>query len=113
MIKNLQDDQDLWPTFWESFGKNIKMGVVEDTTNRTALSAICNFQTSHAEGVNDSLTTLDGYVSRMKTTQKEIYYYATSNSKKAIESPFVEKLVKKGFEVLLLTDPLDEYVMMN
>merc|ERR1712039_369254 len=54
-----------------------------------------------------------GYVSRMKKGQKVIYYFATSNSKTATKVPFVENLIKKGYEILFMTDPLDEYVVMN
>jgi len=120
MIKNLQGNETTWKTFWESFGKNIKMGIVEDSSNRDELSRICRFHTSHSfttavtEPVDsDTFTTLDSYVSRMKEGQPCIYYHATTNIKAAVASPFVEKLLKKEFEVLLMTDPLDEYVVMN
>jgi HSP90 family molecular chaperone len=120
MIKNIQDDGTKWKTFWDSFGKNIKMGIVEDSSNRDELSRICQFYTSKSlnteiieSSADNSMTTLDAYAARMRDGQSSIYYFATSNIKNAINAPFVEKLIKKGYEVLLMTDPLDEYVVMN
>jgi len=119
MIKSLQDDKEKWKTFWESFGKNIKMGIVEDSANRDELASICRFLTSRTTSNTldtsdaNNMTTLDDYVSRMIEGQKGIYYLATSNIQNAHNSPFAEKLIKKGYEVLFITDPLDEYVVMN
>merc|ERR1719262_865403 len=86
MIKSLRDDKDKWKTFWESFGKNIKIGIVEDSNNRDALASICQFFTSHTPTILSSeksdvnhMTTLDEYVARMKPSQKNIYYFATTN----------------------------------
>jgi HSP90 family molecular chaperone len=120
MIKNLQDDETKWKTFWESFGKNIKMGIVEDSSNRDELSRICQFYTSQSLNTettktngNNTMTTIDAYVKRMKKGQTSIYYFATTNVQNATDAPFLEKLIKKGYEVLLMTDPLDEYVVTN
>merc|ERR1739848_490479 len=109
-----------WKTFWESFGKNIKMGIIEDSNNRNELAIICQFLTSHTatslhsdEKDVNNMTGLETYVSRLKDGQKGIYYFATNNTKTASKAPFVEKLIKKGYEILFITDPLDEYVVMN
>jgi heat shock protein beta len=120
LLKSLQDDNDKWSIFWDAFGKEIKMGVVEDSTARTELSRLCRFYssiqstetTSDSRNVNN-MSTLDSYVSRMKKGQNSIFYLATNNTKTPTNVPFVEKLVKEGYEVLLMTDPLDEYVAMN
>jgi heat shock protein beta len=120
LLKSLQDDNEKWSTFWDAFGKEIKMGIVEDSTARTELSRLCRFYssiqptetTSDSRNVNN-MTTLDSYVSRMKEGQNSIFYFATNNIKTSINVPFVEKLVKEGYEVLLMSDPLDEYVAMN
>jgi len=120
LFKSLQDDKDKWSIFWETFGKKIKMGIVEDNIIRTKLARLCRFYSSFrfseiiAISNNiDNMSTLDLYVSRMKKGQNNIYFYATNNITTSINVPFVEKLVKEGFEVLLMTDPLDEYVAMN
>merc|ERR1712048_968365 len=80
MISSIQDNKEKWKTFWESFGKEIKMGIVEDNTNRHELSRLCRFQTSYRPSTSnsntsdsDSNTSLDAYVSRMKEEQKHIY----------------------------------------
>jgi len=120
MIKSIQDVKDKSNTFWESFGKNIKMGIVEDSSNRDELAKICRFITSFTNTtvsteleVVNNLTTLEDYAARLKEAQKGIYYFATKNIKTASKAPFVEKLVEKGYEILFITDPLDEYVVMN
>lgn len=95
--------------FWRSFGKAVKMGVVEDAANRRRLLPLLRFQTSASEG---NLTSLDAYVSRMKENQTSIYYLVgTGGIEELKRSPFVEALVSKGYEVIYFTDPLDEYMM--
>jgi heat shock protein beta len=120
MIASLQEDKDKWKNFWDSFGKDLKMGIVEDHANRLELARICSFHTSYQPNTSESITneiqsmtTLDAYVNRMKEGQMAIYFFATNNIKTATNVPFVEKLVKMGYEVLFMTDPLDEYVAMN
>merc|ERR1711904_634882 len=96
------------------------MGIVEDANNRNELAAICQFRTSHSptslssqESDITNMTGLEAYVSRLKEGQKGIYYFATNNLITAPKAPFVEKLIKKGYEILFITEPLDEYVVMN
>eukprot|EP00747_Dinoflagellata_sp_TGD_P155372 gnl/TRDRNA2_/TRDRNA2_177574_c2_seq2.p1 gnl/TRDRNA2_/TRDRNA2_177574_c2~~gnl/TRDRNA2_/TRDRNA2_177574_c2_seq2.p1 ORF type:complete len:347 (-),score=-1.21 gnl/TRDRNA2_/TRDRNA2_177574_c2_seq2:947-1987(-) len=120
MINSLQGDKEKWKSFWESFGKNIKMGIVEDSKNREELATLCQFHTSYRptslsseEKDVNNMTGLDAYVSRLKDGQKAIYYFATNNTETAPKAPFVETLIKKGYEILFITDPLDEYVVMN
>jgi len=118
MITSLQDDKEKWKKFWDSFGKEIKLGVVEDNINRLELARVCRFQTSYQYSTSSddstrNMSTLDEYVCRMKTGQEAIYFFATYNLKTALKVPFVERLIKTGYEVLFLTDPLDEYVAMN
>jgi len=120
MGNSLQGDKEKWRSFWESFGKNIKMGIVEDSKNRKKLATLCQFHTSYRptflsskkKDVNN-MTRLNAYVSRLKDRQKIIYYFATNNTKTAPKAPFVETLIKKDYEILFITDPLDEYVVMN
>ncbi|KAM6436567.1 endoplasmin [Liasis olivaceus] len=105
MIKKIAEEK-YNDTFWKEFGTNIKLGVIEDHSNRTRLAKLLRFQSSHHES---DLTSLDQYVERMKEKQDKIYFMAGSSRKEAESSPFVERLLKKGYEVIYLTEPVDEY----
>uniref|UniRef100_A0A3B3T6B0 Endoplasmin n=1 Tax=Paramormyrops kingsleyae TaxID=1676925 RepID=A0A3B3T6B0_9TELE len=105
MIKKIAEEQ-YNEKFWKEFGTNIKLGVIEDHSNRTRLAKLLRFQTSHSETVPSSL---EQYVERMKEKQDKIYFMAGTSRKEAESSPFVEKLLKKGYEVIYLTEPVDEY----
>lgn len=108
MIKKLSEaDFDL---FWKEYGTNIKLGVIEDTNNRNRLAKLLNFQTS-ADAKRG--TNLEKYIERMKEKQEFIYFIAGTNRDELAKSPFVERLLKKGYEVLYLTDPIDEYCMQS
>ncbi|XP_028307533.1 endoplasmin [Gouania willdenowi] len=105
MIKKMADDE-YNEKFWKEFGTNIKLGVIEDHSNRTRLAKLLRFQTSNSDTV---LASLEQYVERMKEKQDKIYFMAGTSRKEAESSPFVEKLLKKGYEVIYLTEPVDEY----
>ncbi|XP_072529118.1 endoplasmin [Salminus brasiliensis] len=105
MIKKIAEEQ-YDDKFWKEFGTNIKLGVIEDHSNRTRLAKLLRFQTSHSE---TALSSLEHYVERMKEKQDKIYFMAGTSRKEAESSPFVEKLLKKGYEVIYLTEPVDEY----
>eukprot|EP00069_Balaena_mysticetus_P005737 bmy_04803T0 len=105
MIKKIADEK-YNDTFWKEFGTNIKLGVIEDHSNRTRLAKLLRFQSSHHPS---DITSLDQYVERMKEKQDKIYFMAGSSRKEAESSPFVERLLKKGYEVIYLTEPVDEY----
>ncbi|XP_048863044.1 endoplasmin [Brienomyrus brachyistius] len=105
MIKKIAEEQ-YNEKFWKEFGTNIKLGVIEDHSNRTRLAKLLRFQTSHSETIPSSL---EQYVERMKEKQDKIYFMAGTSRKEAESSPFVEKLLKKGYEVIYLTEPVDEY----
>ncbi|XP_060632877.2 endoplasmin [Anolis sagrei] len=105
MIKKIAEEK-YNETFWKEFGTNIKLGVIEDHSNRTRLAKLLRFQSSHHES---NVTSLDQYVERMKEKQDKIYFMAGSNRKEAESSPFVERLLRKGYEVIYLTEPVDEY----
>ncbi|XDV24679.1 hypothetical protein PO909_028789 [Leuciscus waleckii] len=105
MIKKIAEEE-YNDKFWKEFGTNIKLGVIEDHSNRTRLAKLLRFQTSHSETVQSSL---EQYVERMKEKQDKIFFMAGTSRKEAESSPFVERLLKKGYEVVYLTEPVDEY----
>ncbi|OIW06303.1 hypothetical protein TanjilG_17677 [Lupinus angustifolius] len=94
--------------FWNEFGKSIKLGIIEDATNRNRLAKLLRFESTKSEG---KLTSLDQYISRMKAGQKDIFYITGTNKEQLEKSPFLERLKKKNFEVIYFTDPVDEYLM--
>ncbi|OQV24237.1 Endoplasmin [Hypsibius exemplaris] len=107
MIKKL--DKKEGDAFWAEYSTNIKLGVIEDSANRSRLAKLLRFTTSHTS----DLTLLADYVTRMKPRQETIYYMAASTRAEAEKSPFVERLLQKGYEVLYLTEPVDEYCMQS
>merc|ERR1711976_206879 len=104
MIKKI--DEKLYPAFWREFSTNIKLGMIEDAGNRSRLAKLVRFMSSTGE-----LASLSGYVERMKDKQEQIFYMGGSTLKEVQESPFVERLLKKGYEVLYLTEAVDEYAI--
>merc|ERR1711934_76394 len=102
------EDHDDYITFWKEFSKAIKLGLYEDSSNRTKLAKLLRFYSSKS---GDNFTSLEKYISRMEKGQKSIYYIS-GESKEAVEkSPYLERLRKKGYEVLYYIDPIDEYAM--
>ena len=104
-------DNDDYDTFWDAFGRNLKLGVIEDAANRDVLGALLRFQTSKTE--NGKTKGLDAYVEAMPEGQSSIYYVAADTRGAAENSPFLEQLTKKGYEVLFMIDPIDEVAMQN
>ncbi|KAK9748569.1 hypothetical protein RND81_02G067400 [Saponaria officinalis] len=94
--------------FWNEFGKSIKLGIIEDAANRNRLAKLLRFETTKSSG---KLTSLDQYISRMKSSQKDIFYITGTSKEQLENSPFLERLTKKGYEVIFFTDPVDEYLM--
>jgi len=110
MFNDLTENEDAYKKFYESFGKNLKLGIHEDSTNRTKIAKLLRYPSTKS---GEEMTSLEDYVSRMDDKQPGIYYI-TGESKRAVEtSPFLEKLKKKGYEVIYMVDPIDEYAVQQ
>merc|ERR1712102_204882 len=109
-IEEICEDKDNFKKFYEQFGKNLKLGIHEDSTNRKKLAGYLRFATS-ASG--EEMCSLSDYVSRMKETQKDIYYITGESREVVATSSFVERLKKRGLEVIYMTEPIDEYVVQQ
>ena len=103
-------EETKYEKFWKNFGKAIKLGIIEDASNRVRLAKLLRFETSKSEG---KLVSLEQYVERMKEGQKSIYYITGESIEALKNSPMLEKLIAKDFEVIYFTDPVDEYTMQN
>jgi len=110
LIEELTEDKENYKKFYDQFSKNLKLGVHEDSNNRAKLADFLRFHTS-ASG--DDFCSLSDYVSRMKENQKHIYFITGESKDQVSNSAFVERVKVRGFEVVYMTEPIDEYVIQH
>ncbi len=108
--KMAENDTEKYEQFWDAFGAVLKEGPVEDHDNAESLYSLMRFSSTH-EGLAKQRVSLKDYISRMKAGQKEIYYLTAESHASAMGSPHLEFCRKKGVEVLLLTDRVDEWLL--
>jgi heat shock protein beta len=105
-----EDNECKYTQFFREFGKSIKLGIMEDSSNKKRLSDLLRFESSKSNG---KLISLDDYVERMGEKQKDIYFIAGESVDAVKASPFMDKFLKRDIEVLYFVDPLDEYVSQH
>jgi len=110
LISEIAEDKEQMNKFYEQFGKNLKLGIHEDSTNRKKLASFLRYHSSQS---GEDMTTLGDYVTRMKENQKDIYYITGESKDQVSNSAFVERVSKRGFEVLYMVEPIDEYCVQQ
>merc|ERR1712098_634353 len=110
MFTEISEKKDDYKKFYEQFGKCLKLGIHEDSTNRTKIADLLRYQTSKS---GDESISLKEYCDRMKEGQQDIYYVTGESVAQVSSSPFIETLRKKGLEVLYMCDPIDEYAVQQ
>merc|ERR1711976_512056 len=110
MFAEIAEKKDDYKKFYEQFGKCLKLGVHEDSTNRTKVAELMRYQTSKS---GDEQISFKEYVDRMKEGQNDIFYITGESITAVSSSPFLETLRKKGLEALYMVDPIDEYAVQQ
>jgi len=110
MFAEIAENQEDFKKFYEQFSKNLKLGIHEDSANRTKIADLLRFHTSKT---GEDLISFKEYVQRMKEGQKDIFYITGESRASVANSPFLEALRKRGYEVLYLVDPIDEYMVQQ
>jgi len=110
LFKELAEDEDKYKTFYDQFAKNLKLGIHEDAANRSKLADLLRYKSTTSGG---EYVSLSDYVDRMKEGQPGIYYISGESEAAVVDAPFLEQLRKRGYEVLFMTDPIDEYAVQQ
>ncbi|KAL4630536.1 heat shock protein HSP 90-beta [Arapaima gigas] len=110
LFAELAEDKENYKKFYDAFSKNLKLGIHEDSQNRKKLSELLRYHSSQS---GDEMTSLAEYLTRMKENQKSIYYITGESKDQVANSAFVERVRKRGFEVLYMTEPIDEYCVQQ
>jgi molecular chaperone HtpG len=110
ILMEISDNKEDCKIFYEQYSKNIKLGIHEDSQNRSKLAELLRYKSTRCPDEN---TSLKEYVSRMKDGQTQIFYITGESQKSVENSPFLEKLKQKGYEVLFMTEPIDEYCVQQ
>merc|ERR1712002_664411 len=110
LIGEISEDKEQFTKLYEQFGKNLKLGIHEDSQNRKKLAGFLRYYSSQS---GEEHTSLADYITRMKENQKDIYYITGESKEQVQNSVFVERVVKRGFEVLYMTEPIDEYCVQQ
>jgi len=113
MLKKLaKDDKEQYQQFWDTFGNVLKEGPAEDHSNRERIAELLRFASTHNDGAVQSIS-LDDYIERMKEAQDKIFYIVADSYEAARNNPALEIFNKKGIEVLLLSERIDEWLMSH
>jgi len=110
LFNEIAEDKDNFKKFYEQFAKNMKLGIHEDSVNRSKLADLLRY---HSSSSGDEMTSLKDYTTRMKENQKDIYFITGESKEQVSNSAFVERVIKRGFEVLYMTEPIDEYAIQQ
>lgn len=110
MFSELAENKEDYKKFYEQFSKNLKLGIHEDSTNRAKLADFLRYSTSKS---GEEMASLKDYIGRMKSEQKEIYYITGESKSNVANSPFLEALKKRDYEVIYMVDPIDEYAVQQ
>lgn len=112
MLEKLSKDQEQYQVFWNEFGQVLKEGPAEDSANKAQITALLRFASTHTDDSTQNVSLAD-YIRRMKEGQDEIYYIVADSYEAAKHSPHLEVFRKKGIEVLLLSDRIDEWLIQH
>jgi molecular chaperone HtpG len=110
LFQEISENAEEYKKFYEQFGKNLKLGLHEDSANRNKIAEFLRFHTSKS---GEEMASLKDYIGRMKEGQNDIYYITGESKQSVANSPFIEGLKKKGYEVIFMVDPIDEYVVQQ
>merc|ERR1712121_291302 len=110
LFEEIVEDKENYKKFYENFSKNLKLGIHEDSNNRKKLAEFLRYHTSHS---GEEMCSLKEYVSRMRENQSQIYFITGESKEQVSNSAFVERVKKRGFEVIYMTEQIDEYCVQQ